>query len=252
LFLSFIFGKYRIKEFILKAGDSIESGVKRAAPVAAACFCAGLIVGLIALTGLGTKITDMLLVISGGSLLITLILTAVVSLILSMGLPTTAVYIIVAIMLSPALLRLGVPLLPAHLFVFYFGMLSSLTPPVALGAYAAAGISGGDPNKTAFTGFKLALAGFIIPFAYVYNPAILTIGHPAVIAVSFVICLIGVISLAGFMEGYLFTHCRLFERILLLFTAILFFWYGIYQIVIGFLLLAVVLFSQLKRKNPAN
>ena len=247
--LSFIFEKHRLKEFVLKVGESIVSGVKKTAPVACACFCAGLIVGLISLTGLGTKITDMLLILSGGNLLITLILTAVVSLVLSMGLPTSAVYIIVAIMLSPALIRLGVPLLPAHLFVFYFGMLSSLTPPVALGAYAAAGISGGDPNRTAFTGFKLALAGFIIPFAYVYNPALLTIGHPAMIAVSFFVCLLGVFLLAAFIEGYLLTTCRIWERGLLLVASISLFWFGAVQIVCGLLLTAVVLFSQFKSKQ---
>ena len=250
IIVSLIFGRDKtLKEKLLLTIDAIISGVKRIIPVAAACFCAGIIVSVIALTGLGFKINDILLTVSQGNLLITLMLTAIVSLILSTGLPTSAVYIVVALLMAPALIRLGVPLLSAHLFIFYYGMLSSLTPPVALGSYAAASIAGSNPNRTAIVGFKLSFAGFIIPFAFIYNPALLMIGSLSKIVLSLAIGIIMVISVASFMEGYLITHCRWWEKLILITVPlILLSPKGLY-IGICIPLIAIVLISQLKRNK---
>lgn len=248
--ISLIFRRGRtLKEILLLTIDSIISGVKRIIPVAAACFCAGLIVGVIALTGLGSKITSILLTVSGGNLFPTLVMTALVTLILSTGLPTSAVYIVVAVLLAPALVRLGVPLLSAHLFIFYYGMLSSLTPPVALGSYAAASISGSNPNSTAIAGFKLASSGFLIPFAFVYNPAFLMMGSLREIVFSAIIGIIIVISITSFFEAYLISHCSLWERLILIIVPFMLLIQERLYTIICIPLIVIVLISQLKRNR---
>ncbi len=141
--------------------------------VASACACAGIIVGMFSLSGLGHKLSYILVQISGGSLFLLLFLTAVCNVILGMGMPTTAVYIILATLAAPALVKLGISPMAAHLFVFYFGCLSHITPPVALAAYAGASLAGAPPMKTGFAAWRIGLVGFIVPFMFVYGPALI-------------------------------------------------------------------------------
>lgn len=210
-----------LKEKFLRAIDSIVTGVKRVVPVAIACSAAGLIVGMIALTGIGSKVAHMLLIISKESLFLSLLLTAVLTIILSIGLPTTAVYVIVAVLLAPALTRMGVPMLSAHLFIFYFGMMSSLTPPVALGAYAAASIADANPSRTAFIGFRLAMAGFVVPFVFVYNPALVMEGPFYLTITIFVLSFFAIMFFQSSIEGYLITNNKHWERVVLFISAII-------------------------------
>jgi TRAP transporter 4TM/12TM fusion protein len=183
--------------------------------VAAACAAAGIVVGVASLTGIGLRMSEFIITLSGGHLLIALLLTALGAVILGMGLPTTAAYVVLAALGAPALTEMGVPLLPAHLFIFYFGALSNVTPPVALAAYAAAGIAGATPLRTAFTALSLAATGFIVPFMFVYGPALLLDGSVLSIIKSFATASLGVAALAGAVIGYVRAPLRYWERGLL-------------------------------------
>lgn len=160
-----------IKDFI----DALVDGARTALGVAAATAAAGIIVGVVVKTGLGLKMANGLLDLAGGLLIPTLMLTMVAAIILGMGSPTTANYVITSTIAAPAIILLGVPDLSAHLFVFYFGIIADITPPVALAAFAAAGVSGGDPIKTGVTATKLAIGAFIIPYMFVLSPELLMI-----------------------------------------------------------------------------
>src|SRR5690606_14955536 len=156
------------------------------------CACAGLIVGTITLTGLGLKLGNGLVALSGGNLLLTLFFTMITSLILGMGAPTTANYVITSTIAAPALVLLGVPVLAAHMFTFYFGIIADVTPPVALAAFAGSAIAKSNPLKTGVQASKLAIAAFIIPYMFVLNPAILLIDTtPMQIAQMIVTSIIG-------------------------------------------------------------
>lgn len=204
------------KEIIM----ALEKGAEIAVPVALACATAGIVIGVVSLTGLGIRFTHFIISFSGGSLLIALILTMVACLILGMALPTTAAYIITAILVAPALTQLGIPVLAAHLFVFYFAIISFITPPVAISAYAASGISGEDPMKTGFMAFKLGIVGFIVPFMFVYGPSLILIGSLYLTLINSITALIGVYCLASSFEGWMYTPLNGWKRVLLFFCAI--------------------------------
>ena len=154
--------------------------------------------------------------IADGSILFTAFLTMVVSIILGMGLPTTACYIITATIAAPALLTMGVNALAAHMFCYYFACLSNLTPPVAIASYGAAGISGQNPSKVGWKGFSIALPGFIIPFTFIFSPALLFVSEDlASVIVASVTALIGVIAASAAMQGYIFKPMNLFFRVAL-------------------------------------
>ncbi len=155
---------------------ALQAGARGAVGVAMACATAGIIVGVVTLTGIGLKMANGLVEIAGGNLFFTLFFTMITSLILGMGVPTTANYVITSTIAAPALVMLGVPMLAAHLFVFYFGIVADITPPVALAAYAGAGIAKSNPFWTGVTATKLAIGAFIIPYIFVYNPAMILIG----------------------------------------------------------------------------
>lgn len=155
---------------------SLELSIRIAIPTVMACAAAGFIMGAISLTGLGIKLTSLITLVAGDSLLLALIFTMVTALIMGMGMTTTSVYVIVAILCVPALTRLGADLISAHLFVLYFGMLSNITPPIALAAYAAASIAGANPWRTSFEAFRIGFPVFLLPFAFVYFPSLLLRG----------------------------------------------------------------------------
>jgi TRAP transporter 4TM/12TM fusion protein len=183
--------------------------------VAAACAAAGIVVGVASLTGIGLRMSEVIIALAGGHLFPALVLTAIGSIILGMGLPTTAAYVVLAALGAPALVELGVPLLAAHLFIFYFGALSNVTPPVSLAAFAAAGIAGSPPMKTALTGMGLAAAGFLVPFAFVYGPGLLLMGSPGTIALAIVTGLAGVVALSAAVVGWLRGPLGWVDRVLL-------------------------------------
>ncbi len=162
--------------------QALRAGAFSMIPVAVACAAAGVIAGVISITGIGLKLAGLIETISGGQLWIALILTMVASLILGMGLPTTATYIVLVTIVAPALTRMGVPLLAAHLFVFYYGVVADITPPVALAAYAAAGLARANVFRTGVMATMIAIAGFLIPYVFIYSPSLILIGREATIA----------------------------------------------------------------------
>ncbi|WP_019138868.1 TRAP transporter permease [Peptoniphilus timonensis] len=205
---------------------AMEAGAKGAVGVACACACAGMIVGVVTLTGFGLKIAEVIVLIAKGKLIPTLLLTMVSSIILGMGLPTTAKYIVLATMAVPAITKLGVNLMSAHLFILYFGVVADVTPPVALAAYAGAGIAGANSMKTGFQAFKLAIGAFIIPYIFVINPNLIMVDSVVGTTVNWlpitsalptiVTALIGTVCLAGTVESYLFGNLRIWQRVILL------------------------------------
>jgi TRAP transporter 4TM/12TM fusion protein len=174
-----------------------------AVQVAAACAAAGVVVGVASLTGIGLRMSELIITLSQGSLPVALLLTAGGSIVLGMGLPTTAAYVVLAALGAPALVQLGLPLLAAHLFIFYFGCISNVTPPVSLAAYAAAGIAGSPPVKTGVTAAVLAAAGFAVPFMFVYEPALLLQGSPVDTSIAVAGGLLGLTALAAAAMGFL-------------------------------------------------
>ena len=192
---------------------ALEMGAKGALSVIAACACAGIIIGVITLTGLGLKFTSIIVDFGGGNLFFTLLLTMAACYILGMGLPTTAAYIIVAVLAAPALIELGVPVLAAHLFVFYSALISAITPPVALASIAGAGVAHAEPMKTAFTSMRIGLMLFMLPFAFVYIPSLLIHGHePLSILGPFVIVLLSILCISCVLHNWILRHPTYWER----------------------------------------
>ncbi|HBT47584.1 MAG TPA: TRAP transporter permease DctM/Q [Peptococcaceae bacterium] len=182
---------------------AVEEGVTNTITVSTACAVAGIVVGVITGTGLGIKFSSMILAVAGDSLFLVLVLTMVSSIVLGMGMTAAAVYVIVSALTVPALIEMGVLEMPAHFFVYYYGIASAITPPVALAAYGAAGIAGADQNQTAVTACKLAIVTFLIPFAFVYHPALMAIGSVPEIILAVGTATAGVIALAAGLSGWL-------------------------------------------------
>ena len=214
---------------------ALEDGARQSLAVMAACAVVGIIIGVVSLTSFGTVMTSSIVTLGAGSLFFTLILTMLASMVLGMGLPSIPAYIITATMAAPALAGFDIPILSAHMFVFYFGIFANITPPVCLAAFAGAGISGGDPMKTGFLSLKLALAGFIVPFMFIYNPTMLMIDPtglavtakdfplpPIVDIITVVVTSItGVIALSAALEGYFRGGMNTLTRVILVVGALL-------------------------------
>ncbi len=199
-----------------KLFEALRRGGHAMLEVAAACACAGIVIGILMLTGLALRLSGLLINFAGGNLLILMFLTMGVSIVLGMGLPTSAVYVVLATLIVPAMTQMGVDVMAAHFFVFYFGVLANITPPVAIAAYAGAGIAGADPTRTGFIAFRLALAGFMLPFMWVYNPALLMQGTWPAIVLAAGTGLLGVLCLAAAVQGYFIASmARIHERLLL-------------------------------------
>ncbi len=210
--------------------DALGHALLRAASgtvqVAAACAAAGIVVGVASLTGIGLRMSELIVTLSGGYLPLALILTALGSIVLGMGLPTTAAYVVLAALGAPALISLGTPVLAAHLFIFYFGCLSNVTPPVSLAAYAAAGIANAPPMKTAGTAMLLAGSGFIVPFGFVYAPALLAAAPLGDIVITASTTACGVAALAAATLGHALGPLRPLERLLVAMSALALIWPG--------------------------
>jgi TRAP transporter 4TM/12TM fusion protein len=200
---------------LTRLGEALESAGSGAVQVAAACAAAGVVVGVASLTGIGLRMSELIITVSQGNLFLALLLTALGSIILGMGLPTTAAYVVLAALGAPALIELDVPVLAAHLFIFYFGCISNVTPPVSLAAYAASGIAGSPPLQTAWTAMVLAFAGFLVPFMFVYGPPLLLVGSPGEVLLVVGTGVAGVTALAASAMGYLRGGLAFWQRVLL-------------------------------------
>ena len=232
--------------------DSLITGIRNTLIVAGACASAGIVIGVISQTAIGIEFTQ--LVASGftdGNLLLALLLTAIAGILLGMGLPTTPAYIVQAALLAPALVNLGIPREAAHLFVFYFAILSVITPPVAISLYAANGISGAGLWESGIAAVKLAATGYIIPFMFVFGPSLLLIGNWSAATWSVITAILGVICLASSLHGYLLSALNLYFRLALFCSAMTLMRPGIESDVFGLVLLAIILIYQrmlLRRK----
>jgi len=232
---------------------ALDLGAKAAIETAIACAAAGIIIGIIGLTGIGLKFSSIIIELSGGILLVTLIFTMITSIILGMGLPTVAAYIVQVPLTIPALIELGVAPLAAHMFIFYFAILSAITPPVALAAFAAAGIAGSEPMKTGIVSMKLGLAAFIVPFMFVYGESLLLIGDTQTIILSVITASIGIWGIATAVEGWLLRHAFWYERVILFGGSLLMIIPGLWSDIIGISILAsIVILQKLTLKQPRN
>lgn len=246
--------------------EALEDGAKQSLPVMAACAVVGIIIGVVNLTSFGTVMTSYIVTFGAGSLLLTLILTMLASIVLGMGLPSIPAYIITATMAAPALADFNIPLLVSHMFVFYFGIFANITPPVALASFAGAGIAGGDPMRTGWQSLKLALAGFVIPFIFVYNPnmLIIDINNAVITANSFplpavteiisvcVTSILGVIGLSAAIEGYFKHSINNIFRIILAVGSVLLISPEFISDIIGITILAIMLIINLKQAKMAR
>ena len=198
--------------------ESLENGAKNTIGVAVACGMAGLISGVVTMTALGQFLINTLVPIAQNSTFLALFLTMVCCIILGMGVPTTANYVIMATITAPILIKMGIPVLAAHMFVFYFGIVADITPPVALAAYAGAAIAKCNPLKTGVNATRLAITAFIVPYIFAYSPEMLFIGveHWYDVALICVTAIIGIIGVSAGMEGYMYVKCPWWQRILLL------------------------------------
>jgi len=234
--------------------DAMADGAKQTAPIAAACAAVGIVIGVVSITGFGMSMVNAIIAIGGQNMALTLVFTMITCMILGLGVPSIPAYIITASIAAPALVRLGVPLISAHLFVFYFSKFANITPPAGLVTMAASGISGGNPIKTGVQALKLSLAGFVIPFMFVYST------HLLLRDVTFfeglqaaVMAFLGVFLLGVAVEGYLFAKVNILVRIVAFCTAIMLIAPYIITDLIGLALLAAIVVIQFvkMKKNAA-
>ena len=232
-----------------KACEAMKSAVKGMAPVAAACAAAGLIVGAINLTGVGVNFTSSITRLSGGSPFVALLMTAIAALILGMGLPPVAVYIVVSTVVAPALTQMGFSLFASHLFVFYFGIIGTITPPVALTAYAAAGlIEGASAFKVGVRAFLYGIVAFIVPFVFMYDEAFLLSGTPGHVILAVVTAILALDFISAMLIGYFTTRINWFGRIVCLLVGILLFLPNTYTSLVGIVLAGVMFFLGKKKR----
>lgn len=194
--------------------DALAAGAINAIIVAMACASAGIVIGVIAQTGLGLSFTGVVRALAADSLVLALVLTMIAGIILGMGMPTTPAYIVQVALLVPAMVRLGVPVEAAHLFVLYFAILSAITPPVAIAVYAACGIARSPIWETSFTAVKLAFTGYIIPFMFVFGPSLLMIGHWTTVVMTAITAFSGVALLSIGLQGYMLGPVKWLPRLL--------------------------------------
>ena len=234
----------------MKIVDALEAGGRSCITVAVACGVAGIVTGCITVTGLASKIISAIVGIAGGHLLFGLVLTMLCCIILGMGVPTTATYCIMASTCAPILIQMGVPAMAAHFFVFYFGIVADITPPVALAAYAGSAIAKGSPMKTGITATRLAIAGFIIPFVFAMSPSMLLIDTVWYdVALITITSLVGVTGIAAALTGYLIKPMNMAERVIAIAGGLMLIYPGIVTDVLGVALFAIVITLQVLSKQ---
>jgi TRAP transporter 4TM/12TM fusion protein len=238
-----------LKEFGLSVLAGLKEGALGTAEVAAACAAAGIIIGSITMSGLGIRFSSLVVDASMGYLALALPFTMLACIFLGMGVPTTAQYVIISSLVAPALSQMGVVPIAAHLFVLYFGTRADITPPVALAAYAGSGVAGSDPMKTGVRAFQLGIAGFIIPFMFVYAPELLLIGHPLKIILACLTAFLGIYCLAAGVQACMLVPSTWYETLMLLIVALLMIKPGLATDSIGIPLFILVLVLQLSRRR---
>ncbi len=229
---------------------ALELGARNALPVTVACAISGVVVGIIGLTGLGLKFSALMISFSGGNLLLALLLLILASLVLGMGLPVTASYIVLAVLAAPALTHeFGIALIIAHLIIFWYSQDSNVTPPVALAAFAGAGIAGSSPMRAAVEAWKFAKGLYLIPLFFIYNPEMITGGPFWLVSWSILTALAAMGAFAVALEGFLFTRVGLPSRFVLIVGTVCIFWPSIWIELIGFVLILTVLGSNFSRSR---
>jgi TRAP transporter 4TM/12TM fusion protein len=224
--------------------EALRDGAKNCLPVALACACAGIVIAVVTLGGLGIVFTQFVVGLAKDTLLVALILTMFAGIILGMGMPTTPAYIIMTALLVPAIIKLGVVEPAAHMFAFYFAILSAITPPVALAVFAAAGLAKADLWASGLAAVKIGFAGFIVPFMFVYEPGLLMIGTWTTVLSSCVSASVGVVLFAGGLHGYFLTAANYWQRALLLVGGLMLIQPGIYTDLAGAAIATLVVVTQ--------
>ncbi len=248
ILLALLFFRDR-KETVKKIVTALENAPFVLCKITAAVAAAGIIVGVMFQTGIGLRLSSIIVDLAGGRLILGLIFAMLAALLLGMGMPTSSAYIIMASLIAPALIKMGLSVLQAHFFVFYFACMAPLTPPVASAAFAAAGLCGASPQKVGFAAWRLALVAFIIPFMFAYGPELLLVGSAAEILRTAVTAAIGCLGLAITVEGWLVNKATVPERILCGIAALLLISTSLITDLIGIALLAVVLFFHVSRNK---
>lgn len=239
-------------DMFIKAAKAITNGTKAVIPIAIACAAAGIIAGTLGVTGLGSKISGLIIGASGGITFFALLFTMLTAIILGMGLPTTAAYLILATVVAPALAKMGVPLLTAHMFVFFYGCVSTITPPVALASYVAAGIAKADINKVGWTAFTYGISCYILPFMFFYGPGLLMAGPVPSILLAIISGALGVLSIAACVVGFFKTSIGTTLRIMLAVSGLLLLHQNPVTDVLGVIILAGVWFVQNKQDRKIS
>jgi len=235
-----------------KLTHALDSGARNILPLSAACATAGIIIGLISLNGIGLKFTAAVIHLTGGNLLLGLILVMIAGLILGMGLPTPAAYILVAIFGAPALVELGLPPLSAHMFCFFYAILSAITPPVAMAAYSGAQLAGGGFNDTAFISLRLGIVAFIIPFMFAYDPALLLRGNAWHVALGVITAIPGTYAIAVGVGGWLHGQVSIKLRLLAGIGGLTLLMVGWQTDIIGIICLSILLVIYIKRRKAGT
>ena len=226
---------------------ALRGGAIGVLSVAATCASAGIIVGVVTLTGLGLKFSSIVIDYAGGNLFLTAVFTALVVWIIGLAVPVTASYIICAVIAAPALMKLGVPDFAAHMFIFYYSILSEVSPPTALSPFAAAALTGGDPYKTTIQAWKYTLPAFLVPFNFTLHPdgvALLLKGSVGNILWTFATALLGIFALAAGMDGWMFKRATIFERIILVAAGLALVYPALTFDAVGLGLVGIAVFSQ--------
>lgn len=240
------------RAFVGKLAKGVSEGGRNVVTISAACAAAGIISGVLGITGLGSKVALLIDVASNGWLFLALVFTMITSIVLGMGLPTTAAYLILATVVAPALVKLGVPVLTAHFFVFYYGCISTITPPVALAAYVAGGIAGANINKVGWTAAAYALTSFVLPFAFMFGPGLLLSGSLVENLFAVVTGFAGIGAVAAGVTGCLVTALTWPLRLLVVGAGLALLVQGVMTAALGTLaLVGVVLFERVRAKQPS-
>jgi TRAP transporter 4TM/12TM fusion protein len=232
--------------------EAMVNGARNTLPIALACASAGIVVGVIDITGLGLSFANIVIGAAHEQLIFALLLTMVAGIILGMGMPTTPAYIVQVALLVPALVKLGVAVEAAHLFVFYFAILSAITPPVAMAVYAANAISKADIWSSSWAAVKLGLAGYIVPFMFVFGPALMMIGTPVEIITTAATAITGAVCLAGALNGYFFRLTSIWERLVLFAAAVVLINPGLITDIVGISLVVVIIVIQYIRRDDVE
>lgn len=231
----------------------LKQGALATMDIAIACACAGIIIGSFALTGLGPRMSSILIELSQGHMLLLLVFTMIASIIMGMALPTIVTYMVLSILVAPTLIDMGVLPIAAHMFVLFFGVISYVTPPIAFAAYAGAALAEANPMKTAVTASKLAICSFILPYMFVYSPQLLLQGTDYTLVFALISAVVGVVAIAMATQGYIFQRIQIWKRLLILGSGLSLIYSGLVTDIIGYsVFLSIVLIEYVSYKKTVS